>query len=210
MGSASKAKAARKAEALANPHAKLSTAIEVIGWVYGSYADCAAVSAFLKVTAAKLGYELTPRSVSLIANQPSKKNHAHMGPKATALIPESEQHRVEDYKPDGRDTGHMVLVSEDLMLMIDPNIGQLRGYGMAAPNSLAVAIESTEPASGEWLASAPDLRLVYMPDDNPALWPHYEASLIDAEENAAKLAMFINRGFSAARIKTMLKQHPGH
>lgn len=182
-------------------------AAELIGYSYGSYADCAAASAMLVLTGRHLGYELTPRPVSLLARQQSTNDLAFMGPRATALVPEQDHDRIENFRPGDpdNDTGHMVVTSEDPSLLLDVNLGQLRGYGMQAPDALIIRIVSTTPENGRWVANAPDLELIYLADDNDALWDRYEEGMHVMADDAAKLAGLIRAGRSTASIRAMLR-----
>jgi hypothetical protein len=159
------------------------------------------------MTAEQIGYELTPRPVSLIARQQSTENWALMGPKAYDAVPEAERHRIEDFRPDGRNTGHMVLTSEDPLLLLDPNLRQLGGYGMKAP-SAAIRIKSINPEDGTWGLDLGDLQISYILDGNDALWSRYEESLRGHAQNASDLARMLRRGWPYAKIRAqMINRH---
>lgn len=205
MGKGSRLKAERRAATDAEvPHARLLTAVQIIGDSFGSRVDCAAAAAMLKLTAQGLGYDLTPQPVSLLARQHSTDYIAFMGPRATALISEEDRARAEDHREGNGDTGHMVLTSEEPLMMFDPNIGQLRAREMWAPNSIAMEIDSIEPSSGEWKFDLPDLTLRYFPDDNPALWDRYEGGLVGHKDHAERLVALIKSGRTVAQIKATL------
>ncbi|RZU63998.1 hypothetical protein EV379_0287 [Microterricola gilva] len=207
MGKGGRLRKQRAAGAATDAHASLLAAVELIGYSYGAYADCAAASAMLVLTGRHLSYELTPRPVSLLARQRSTDDLAFMGPRATALVPEHDHDRVENFRPGDpdEDTGHMVVTSENPLLMLDANLGQLRGYGMQAPDALVIRIGDTTPENGRWVANAPDLELVYLPDNNDALWDRYQEGLHAMADDAAKLAALIQAGRSTASIRAMLR-----
>lgn len=200
MGKAVKLKRQRAIERAVNPHAKLIRAVEVIGHAYGAYADCAGACALLCLTASELGYTLESRAVSAVIKQPSTNDTFFMGPKATALVPEGERHRIENHLPGGRDTGHMILTGLSPRMLFDANLGQIRGYGMNAPDSVAFAIPLTDEPDIAWRIELPDLDVTYMPDGNPALVERYEAGLAKRKEEAGRLADMLSRGLSAVAI----------
>lgn len=203
MGKASRLRRERASAAAAavdpGTVAMMITAAEAVGAIYGTHADCAAAAALLRLTAGYLGFELTPRAVSLYAHQASTDTYAFMGPKATAMIPEDKREGVENHFWEGKDTGHMILTSEEPRMLFDPNLRQLASYGMDAPG-LTLNIRSTSPEDGGWTANLPDLDLIYMLDDNKALWPWYEESLIGHAQDAQVLAALIRAGQSPAQI----------
>lgn len=203
-----RAKAAAKA-AEPPPLAWLNTANEAVGDAFGTEADCAVACAILKMTADILGFSLTPRPVSLWARKPSTNDIAVMGPKATALVPESERHRIEDHWFEGRDTGHMVLTSEQPSMLLDPNLRQLATLGIHAP-SISLNIKSTNPDGGVWRANPPgfDLELVYMLDGNDALWDRYESALETHRPHAVALAELVRAGQTAEQIRQRPVRRP--
>lgn len=204
MGKASRLKKERAAAAASNPYPDLAAAVELIGYAFGSHPDCAAVSAFIYLTGKELGYELTPRSVSVVAHQISTDEIAFMGPRASALVAKADAGRVEDHRTEGRDSGHMVVTAEDPTVLLDGNLGQLRAYGLRAPDSVILRIESTKPENGLWVAKLSDLQVTYLPDDNESLWERYAAGLEGHREEAIQLASMIRAGASVAQIKASI------
>jgi len=190
---------------------QLSEAIRAVGDAYGTKPDCAGVAALLKLTAGHLGYDLTPRPVALRATHIPSEQVFFMGPRATALIPESAKGRVEDLRPASTDTGHMVLtMNAPEKLMIDANLRQLGSYGVEAP-SLVVRVQSTTPESGEWKVAleAFDMVLEYFLDDNAALMGWYEEALVKHTGNALLLAEMVGSGMSSAEIGRRLTWRSG-
>jgi hypothetical protein len=186
----------------------LLMACDLVGDAFGTRADCAAAAAMLHLTAENLGFELTPRPVSLYARQLSTGTEAVMGPRATALVPESERDRLEDMRPMGVEgnPGHMVLTSEEPRMLFDPNLRQLGGYGIPAP-SLAIRIKSTHPEDGGWTADLPDLKLAYLvDDDNDVLRPRYDGGLTSFAAEARRLAQLIRQGKTAAQIHSAMRR----
>jgi len=180
-------------------------AVEAVGYAFGADADCAAASALVKLISDRLGVHLTPRSVSVVLEELSSDTKGFMGPKATALVKPDEMARMENYRQESKDTGHMVVISKDPPTLFDANLGQLRAYGVNAPDSLALPIDSTEPKSGEWKADLGDLQLTYMLDENPALWDRYEAALVGHKEDAERLVRLLRGGSSMQAIKNTMK-----
>lgn len=184
----------------------LMLATELVGDAFGTRADCAAAAGLLMLTAQHLGFDLTARPVSLYARQPSSGTEAVMGPRATALVPESERDWLEDLRPEGvtGDPGHMVLTSEKPPMLLDPNLRQLGAHGIPAP-SLAIRIKSTNPTDGGWTVDLPDLKLVYLvDDDNDALRPRYERAQREHSSDAERLARMIRSGMNAAQIRAKM------
>lgn len=178
----------------------LGDAVMAVGDVFGTTANCADAAALLAAAARELGYDLKPRPVAVFAHKPSTDDFAFMGPKATALIPENRKHAIEDLRPDGKDNGHLVLTSEDPLLLLDPNLRQLGAFGIEAP-SVALRIKSTHPDSGEWEMKLPDLNLVYILDEShTVLLERYNEVADAAAVDGKALANMIRRGMSAAQI----------
>lgn len=205
MGKASRNKALRK-ESVSGfssraPIEMLYEAVKAIGDAFGSAPDCAAAAALLKLTADRLGYDLTPRAVALVATQPSTGDVAFMGPRASTQFPEDQRHLIEDHRPDSKDTGHMVLTSEDPMMLFDPNLRQLGGFGIPAP-SVAIRIKSVAPEEGVWTAHLQDLDLVYLLDEsNTALRGAYERALVGHVPDADNLAKMLRKGITSDQIR---------
>jgi hypothetical protein len=78
---------------------------------------------------------------------------------------------------------------------------------MDAPG-LTLNIKSTNPEDGGWTAKLPDLDLIYMLDDNQALWPWYEESLGAHAQDARVLAALIRAGQSPAQILSRVHRIP--
>lgn len=183
------------------PVGMLNEAVTAVGDIFGTEANCADAAALLVATARELGYELRPRPVAVFALKPSTGEFAFMGPKATALIPEHRKGAVEDMRPDGKDNGHLVLTSEDPLLLLDPNLRQLGAYGIEAP-SVALRIKSTDPDSGDWQMKLADLDLVYILDEShTVLLERFNEVGEAAATDGKALAGLIRRGMSAAQIR---------
>lgn len=204
MGKAKRIKRERAQRRAPEPHAALNMASELIAYSYGSHADCAAAAALMVMTGKELGYTLTARSVSVLARQPSTGAIAFMGPRASALVAESDRSRAENHRAGDGDTGHMIVTADEPRVLIDVNVGQIRGYGMQAPDGITINIQSTDPENGQWIANTQDLELVYLPDDNDALWDRYRAGLSQLQASAHRLAQLIAGGASVDAIKQQI------
>jgi len=197
MGKAERLKAARAAERAASheraPLVMLTRAVKVVGALFGTEPECAHAAALLKMIGDHLGYDLTPRAVSLVATETSTGSKAFLGPRADELIDETDRHKLEVHLPEEGDTGHMVLTSEDPMMLFDPNLPQLIRLGIFA-EPLLFPIASTDPPELEWRVSRGSLSLLYLPDGNQALVSTYQEALVDFAARAAQIAGFLRKG----------------
>ena len=180
-------------------------AVKAVGDVFGERPNCAEAAAVLQETASRLGYELTPRPVSVVVRHEATDTWAFMGPKASALLPDENRHQVEDLRPDGQDNGHLVLTCEDPRLLLDPNLRQLGSYGIDAP-SLALRIKSTTPEDGAWSVDYEGLQLMYLLDeDHRVLLTNYDAVRRGFASEAAYLADMLRQGATADVMRTLLR-----
>lgn len=203
MGRAAKNKAARAAARAAIPATvpsitrvdELRAAAIVVGDLFGITPDCASAAGFLYEIAAELGQELCPRPVSVVGSDQRTGTQIVMGPRATALLGPDEAARLDDQRPNGKDTGHLVMTSDEHSLMLDPNMRQLGTYGIYAPS---VIIEvNTEPDNHEWGFRAGGLTLRYLlDDDNEKLLPAYEKARVRFREEARRIVIDMRAGIS--------------
>jgi hypothetical protein len=184
--------------------ALLLEAVVAVGDAFGTRPKCAEAAAVLQGTARLLGYTLVPRPVSVLIHHEPSDTWAFMGPKASALIPLEGRPGVEDHRPGGQDNGHLVLTCDDPRFLLDPNLRQLRSYGIEAP-SLAVRIASVEPTDGSWSVDHDGLRLQYILDeDNRVLLERYDELLQRYSSEAEYLARMLRAGASAADMRELL------
>jgi len=157
----------RSAESEPLPRADLNLllrAVEEVGAYFGTTPNCAAAAALLMETGRLLGYTLTPRPVSVLINYTPTDTWIAMGPLALAKMPRGVRENMEDFRPGGRDTGHLVLTNEDPQLLLDPNLRQLGSYGVPAP-SIAMRISNPNDSTN-WAVDRDGLRIAYMLDES--------------------------------------------
>lgn len=211
MGKASRLKAERAAQRSVgidsrSPEDELSTAVVVVGELFGIEADCASAAGLMVEIGAQLGYVLRPRPVSVIIREKTTNAVLTMGPRATERFSTEQLARMENHRPGGRDTGHIVVTSDAHSLMLDPNMRQLGSYGIDAP-SIVIRVRSTEPASGEWEFSSATLDLVYIVDDgNEGLLPRYEDARREGARYARTIAAGIRAGVDPIEIATRIRK----
>lgn len=142
----------------------LLRAVEEVGAYFGTTANCAAAAALLTETGRLLGYTLTPRPVSVLINYVPTGTWLAMGPLAMAKMPRAALDNMEDLRPGGRDTGHLVLTNEDPQLLLDPNLRQLGSYDVPAP-SIAMRVSNLNDSTN-WAVDRDGLRVAYMLDES--------------------------------------------
>lgn len=178
------ARAAQRTNSAAPPvrpaaEQELSAAVIVVGELFGIQPDCASAAGLLAEIGAHLGHDLRPRPVSVLVHDQATSSVFAMGPKATDKLPAAQRLSMENHRPNGKDTGHLVLTSDEPSLVLDPNMRQLGTYGVDAP-SIVIRVKSTEPESGEWQFSSNGLSLLYFLDEeNHALLPLFEQTRRD-------------------------------
>ncbi|EYT56662.1 hypothetical protein H490_0101565 [Leucobacter sp. UCD-THU] len=169
---------------------------EVVGLLFGIQPNCAAAAALTTEIGANLSYDLQPRPVSVVAVEKSSNTLLTMGPKANGKFSAEARARMEDRRPEGRDTGHLVVTSTEHLRLLDPNMRQLESYGVKAP-SIMIRVKSVDPESGEWPFEWQGLQLLYILDEeNRALIPAYEAARQDLAARAKIIAADIRAGRS--------------
>lgn len=216
MGKASRLKAergaARRAKDVSGPEGKtpeeeLGAAALVVGELFGTQADCAAAAGLLVEIAKHLGYSLRPRPVAALIRDRATNSFIAMGPKATKKLNELQPGKVENHLPDGRDTGHIVVTSNDYRLMLDPNMRQLAGYGINA-QSVGLRVNSVDPESGEWEYSDGTLDILYFVDDgNQTLIPRYEDARRESAAYAKVIAEGLRKGVNPVEIAARMKKN---
>lgn len=215
MGKASRLKAERAATRAAtsaaaaqrrSPEEMLSAAVIVVGELFGEEADCAAAAGILVEIGEHLGYPLRPRPVAAIIRDRATGTFLTMGPKATEKLSDDQLARMENHRPGGRDTGHIVVTSDDHGLMLDPNMRQLAKFGIAAP-SIVIRVRSTEPDSGEWEFSDSSLDILYFVDDgNESLMPRYRDARRESAPYARVIAEALREGHDALAIAARMRK----
>jgi hypothetical protein len=156
---------------------------------------------------AQLGHILSPRHVSVIIREKATNALLTMGPRATERFSAEQLARMENHRPDGRDTGHIVVTSNAYSLMLDPNMRQLGSYGIDAP-SVVARVSTTEPESGEWTFSSNTLHLAYIVDDeNQGLLPRYADARRGGANYARMIAAGIRSGVDPIEIAARVKKH---
>ncbi len=193
------------------PLAALGDAVELVGGIFGTQADCATAAALLCEIGRHLGYKLSVRPVSLIASQPSTETIVVMGPKALERFPKSALRTAHSKLLNGENTGHVVVTCEDPTLLLDANLPQLAVANISAPILMA-KVGSTHPESGEWqLRPIEDLDLLYILDeDNDGLIHDFHKAMANFSDEAEHFAKLIRAGASASYILGELAQIPGY
>jgi hypothetical protein len=211
VGKASRLKDERAAERRLvperqSPEDELSAAVVIVGEVFGIEADCASAAGLLVEIGAQLGHVLRPRPVSVIIREKTTNALLTMGPKASEKLSAEQLSQMENRRPGGRDTGHIVVTSDPYRLMLDPNMRQLGSYGINAP-SIVLRVRSTEPESGTWEFTSETLDLLYLVDDgNGALLPRYEDARREGAGYAQAIAAGIRAGVDPIAIAARMKK----
>ncbi|GAB2566441.1 hypothetical protein GCM10027033_23810 [Leucobacter ruminantium] len=215
MGKASRLKAERAADRKGRlvsvgqrgtPEEELSAATSVVGELFGIEADCAAAAGLLVAIGDELGHALRPRPVAAIIRETKSNTLLAMGPKATKKFSPEQIAGMENHRPGGRDTGHLVVTSDEHKLLLDPNMRQLGNVGVDAP-SILIRVRSTEPESGEWQFRHEGLEILYFVDDeNRALLPHYENAHRESRVYAQAIAEGIRAGVDPIEIAARMKK----
>lgn len=183
------------------PLGVLLEAVVAVGDVFGTNARCVEAAALLQETARLLGYQLRVRPVSLFARHVRTETWAVMGPRATGQLSHEARANAENYRPGGKDTGHLVLTSEEPCLLFDPNLRQLGASGYDAP-SLILRINSTNPDTGRWLADAGSWQLEYILDeDNRVLIDWLDEIVRRLSSDAEYLAGMLRSGATAQMMR---------
>lgn len=178
----------------------------VIGDVLGDQAACVDAAAMLTLIGTRLGYELVPTPVSVVAHRRSSPPAwAFMGPRAAQLVPDGVQF---DEHPANADlaNGHLVMIASDPQLLLDPNIRQINGHGFDV-SSVVLPIASLQPESGTWSVRHGDTDIMWIPDGNQALMATYAAAVADKRnaESADRLVSLLRRGLTAKQIAVLHK-----
>lgn len=85
-------------------------------------------------------------------------------------------------------------------MLFDANLPQLRRYGIRA-DPLVLPITRTDPSDREWKATRSKVDLLYLLDDNLALWETYEDALIDFATKAEQLAVLLRKGARPEQLR---------
>ncbi|MFV0633348.1 hypothetical protein [Demequina sp.] len=130
----------------------------------------------------------------MIVRNTSTGDQFFMGPKARSVLSADALSMTEDLRQGGRDTGHMVVTSDDALLLLDPNLVQARSYGLDAP-AVVMRVNSTDPESGEWFFHHEQFIAHYMLDeDNQALLPRFARQREEARGVARRIADRLREG----------------
>jgi len=177
----------------------------VVTLLFSDTPDCAGAAALLVAIGEELGAPVRARPVSVIGMDTKSKDSFFMGPKARAMRSEDELATSEDYPGNGKDTGHLVVTSDEALLLLDPNLTQVRSYGMNAPG-VAIRIRSTEPEPGECDVVFGSLHLHYMLDEgNRSLMPRFERERRASQARANAVSRGIRAGLSPAEIASNIE-----
>lgn len=188
--------------------AELLVANEVVGRLFGIRPDCAGAAGVLAAVGEALGHRLHPQPVSVMGREVSIGHSFVMGPKARERFTAAQLERLEDLLPGGQDTGHLVLISEDPRLLLDPNLRQLGTYGIEVP-SVVIRLRSARPDSGEWQFESGNLQLIYILDDeNGLLLPRFNEIRDKSRPLATFVAQGIRSGASAEVIAARVAEDP--
>lgn len=203
MGRASRRKKERSKEEspLLSPENQLAAVTESVALMYGINADCAGAAALMVEIGDALGIKLQQRPVSVIAHEKSSGTTLTMGPKASSRFTPEQMAGMENYRPNGKDTGHIVVISDEHRALLDPNMRQLENFGVNAP-AVMMRVKSAQPESGEWVFQWEDnLEILYILDDeNEALIPRFEAMRSQCRATARAMATDISAGLAAPSI----------
>lgn len=199
-------RATRSQKALEEARQPLIRAAQVVTLLFGDTPDCAGAAALLAAIGDELGSPLRARPVSVIGTDAETNDTFFMGPKARARFSDEALAAIEDHRKNGRDTGHIVVTSDDALLLLDPNLTQVRSYGMNAPG-VAMRIRSTDPESGEWDVVFGSLHLHYMLDeDNRSLIPRFERQRRVSQVMAKAISHDIRAGLPPKEIAANIAQ----
>ncbi len=216
MGKASRLKAERaatnettrvSADQNGNPEKELSAAVIVVGELFGVDTDCAAAAGLLAAIGEQLGHRLRPQPLSVIIREPETETLIMMGPKATEKFSAEQLATMENLRPRGRETGHIVVISDEHNLLLDPNMRQLGSIGVNAP-SIIMRVRSTEPDSGNWQFRSDALEILYLVDnENQALLPRYEDAYRESHAYAQTIGEEIVAGVDPIEIAVRMKRN---
>jgi hypothetical protein len=127
-----------------------------------------------------------------------------MGPAARRNLSPEELSELEDHLPNGRDTGHLVLTSNDPKMLFDPNLRQLHAYGIVAP-SVAMRISDTEDST-KWSMALKGLQIQYILDEeNQALIPRFEKAKVGHRNDALRISAALRRGETATSLAPQMR-----
>lgn len=167
---------------------------------FGDTPDCAGAAALMVAIGDELEVPLRARPVSVVVRNTDTDDMFFMGPKARAGLSADQLARTEDLRLGDTDTGHMVVTSDDALLLLDPNLTQSRSYGIDAP-AVMMRVQSTDPDSGEWFFRHGPFIVHYMLDEeNRSLIPRFERHREEARRLAKFIANRLRKGASPEEI----------
>lgn len=191
VGKAQRLRAERKAAAeqvLEQIRRRLQDVTLTVMNLFGDTPDCAGAAALMVAVGDELRIPLRARPVSVVVQNTDNGDMFFMGPTARASLSAEQLARTEDLTPGGKDTGHMVVTSDEANLLLDPNLTQARAYGMDAP-AVVMRVNSTDPGSGEWFFRHAPFVVQYMLDEeNRLLMPRFDRHRVEAREMARHIA----------------------
>lgn len=191
MGKGQRLKAERKAatgQVREQNRRRLQDITATLVHLFGETPDCAGAAALMVAVGDELRIPLRARPVSVVVQNTDNGDMFFMGPKARLSLTAEQLARTEDLSSGGKDTGHMVVTSDEARLLLDPNLIQARAYGMDAP-AVVMRVNSTDPASGEWFFRHAPFVVQYMLDEeNRLLMPRFDSQRGEARAMARHIA----------------------
>lgn len=209
-------RARRKAEALATSQGLqlprvtfdvLDRGIYAVSSIFGSEARCVNASALMRELGRQLGYKFEPRPVSLVASSLKTGNSALLGVKAVATASLEDLSTAQDRRPEGENTGHVILTSGDPGLVVDANLGQLAPFGIDIPMLRKRA--DPHPQSGDWQWTNEDLgiKLHYILDeDHYGLLEDFETEVAAWTPAAVHIAGRLRAGIGVKELVSELRK----
>lgn len=176
-----------------------------VSYIFGDEPDCAGAAALLAGIGSEFGLPLRARAVSVIAINTATGDIFFMGRKARQRFTADQLASFTDFRRGGKDTGHMVVTSDDALLLLDPNLTQARSYGIDAP-AIALRVNSTDPTSGEWNVILGDFQALYILDEeNDLLAPRFEAMTVEMNGLAKHIGGRLRDGLDPAVVAGEVK-----
>jgi len=196
MSNAARRRARRSSKEPA-PISQLHEVVVIIGDAFGADPACVEAAVLLESAGRLLGYDLTVRPVSFLAEDERTNRLAIFGEKAAKLLPPEALAQAHDTRPLGQEeTGHVIVTCEDPAWLFDPNLRQLGAFGIKAP-SAAMPINSVSDDGG-WTFRHDGLTVRYLLDESSRglLKNHREVSRM-FEQDAIDVVRHVRAGGTA-------------
>lgn len=187
--------------------AVLDRGIYAVSSIFGTEARCVNAAALMQELGRHLGYKFEPRQVSLVASSLRTGNSALLGVKAVTTASLEDLSTAQDRRPEGENTGHVILTSDDPGLVVDANLGQLAPFGIDIPMLRRRA--DPHPQGGEWQWTNEELgiKLHYMLDeDHYGLLEHFDSEVLTWTPAAVQIAGKLREGIGAKELVAELRQ----